>query len=131
MDFTLADTDENWVKEVNGKVILELRLTAPEGREFEETMRVILEREQNWVSVPDLSRKSLTSALDKIKWKNGLCQPFEKNPIPEEAEEEIRVKRRQLMTPPETWKWSYGTEALSEIWEMGYRDVYNLQSFRP
>lgn len=52
MDFTLADTDENWVKEINGKVILELRLTAPEGREFEEITRVILEREQNWVCPP-------------------------------------------------------------------------------
>lgn len=114
MDFTLADTDENWVKEVNGKVILELRLTSPEGREFEEMTRVILEREQNW-----------------IKWKNNLCPSFEVPPVPEEVEEELRAKRRQLMAPPEAWKWSHGTESLSEIWEMGYQDLYNLQSFRP
>jgi hypothetical protein len=65
-----------------------------------------------------------------VKWKNGLSQSFEKAPLPEEVEEEMRVKRRQLMTPPVDWRWSYGTEALTEIWEMGYRDVDNLQTFR-
>lgn len=49
MDFTLSETDENWVKEINGKVILELRATTPDGRAFEEMLRVILEREYNWV----------------------------------------------------------------------------------
>lgn len=51
MDFTLSEQDENWVKEVNGKVILELRATTPDGRAFEEMIRVILERENNWVRI--------------------------------------------------------------------------------
>jgi hypothetical protein len=126
MDFTLADTEENWVKEVNGKVILELRLMAPDGREFEEMTRVILEREQNWVGVLIHIRAPIDICFDQVKWKNGLSQPFEKNPLPEEVEGEIRAKRRELMTPPEKWDWSYGTEALTEIWEMGYRGVEDL-----
>jgi hypothetical protein len=52
MDFSLSEPDENWVKEVNGKVILELRATTPDGRAFEEMLRVILERENNWVRSP-------------------------------------------------------------------------------
>lgn len=51
MDFTLSESGENWVKEISGKVMLELRSTVPEGRAFEEMIRVILEREQGWVCV--------------------------------------------------------------------------------
>jgi hypothetical protein len=49
IDFTLSEADDNWVKEMNGKVMLELRATSPDGRGFEEMIRVILDREQNWV----------------------------------------------------------------------------------
>lgn len=50
MDFVLSETDENWVKEVNTRVMLELRTTTPDGRIFEEMIRTILDRERNWVS---------------------------------------------------------------------------------
>jgi THO complex subunit 1 len=67
IDFTLSEVGENWVKEVNGRVMLELRTTVPEGRAFEEMIRVILEREQNWVGVP---RPSGTSAHNQ----HPLCR---------------------------------------------------------
>ncbi|PVG00892.1 hypothetical protein CPB86DRAFT_152194 [Serendipita vermifera] len=109
IDFTLSEAEENWVKEMNGKVMLELRATSPDGRGFEEMIRVILDREQNW-----------------IKWKNLSCPPFQKGPVTQEIREETRTKRRALMTSPENWSHSHGTEALSEIWTMGYRSLDDI-----
>jgi hypothetical protein len=35
------------------------------------------------------------------------------------------------MTPPENWPHSHGTEALSEIWTMGYRSLDDIAIPRP
>jgi hypothetical protein len=129
IDFTLQDTDAQWVQETYNKAMEELRQTAPNGRVFAETAAVILERDKNWV-----------------RWKNEMCLPFDKEPwsleidVEEEVdgrvvkkkrkvglEEATRDARQKLRESPEEWPWKYGTEPLTEIWEMGYRDLDDLQ----
>ncbi|KAI0095149.1 THO complex subunit 1 transcription elongation factor-domain-containing protein [Irpex rosettiformis] len=125
MDFTLKSTEAQWVQETMHKVSEELRQTTPSGRAFAETVYVILEREKNWV-----------------KWKSELCAPFDKMPWAEEIEAEVnglmqkekvgieeathnaRKKRREK---PEPWPHELGSEPLTEIWLMGYRDLTDLQ----
>ena len=88
-------------------------------------MHIILEREKNWV-----------------RWKNELCAAFDKAPWAqeveveedgqlvkkrvglEEATAELRSKWRK---EPEQWQYTHGSAALTEIWEMGYRDLSDLQ----
>lgn len=70
-----------------------------------------------------------------MKWKNNLCWPFDKEPWGEvvdgvkigleEATKEVRTK---LSEPPKVWPWDLGTEPLSEIWALGYRDLQNLEN---
>ncbi|KAL0068405.1 UDP-glucose-4-epimerase [Marasmius tenuissimus] len=130
MDFTLSDTDAQWVQETFNKGMEELRQTIPNGRTFAETATVILERDKNW-----------------IRWKNELCAPFDKEPWGIEVEEEVEVDgkkekkkrkigleeateeiRQKMREPPEEWQWRFGSESLTEIWEMGYRDLEDLQT---
>ncbi|KAJ8586500.1 UDP-glucose 4-epimerase [Rhizopogon salebrosus TDB-379] len=122
MDFTLELADAQWVNDTIAKASAELRSTAPNGPTFADTVNVILDREKNWV-----------------KWKNDLCAPFDREPWSaevdgrkvgmEEATRGARFKRRK---GPEAWKWNLGSESLTEIWEMGYRDLSDLQSpFQP
>lgn len=118
IDFTLEPTDAQWVQDTIVKATAELRSTAPNGPAFSDTVNVILEREKNWV-----------------KWKNDLCAPFDREPWSaevdgkkvglEEATKDLRAKRRE---EPEGWKWSLGSQPLTEIWEMGYRDLPDLQN---
>ncbi|KAF8559888.1 UDP-glucose 4-epimerase [Imleria badia] len=118
MDFTLEPTDAQWVQDTIVKATAELRSTAPNGPAFADTVNTILEREKNWV-----------------KWKNDLCAPFDREPWSaeidgkkvglEEATKEMRVKRRE---EPQEWQWSLGSQPLTEIWEMGYRDLSDLQN---
>ncbi|KAG1719450.1 THO complex subunit 1 transcription elongation factor-domain-containing protein [Suillus lakei] len=114
MDFTLEPADAQYPAE--------LRSTAPNGPTFADTVNVILDREKNWV-----------------KWKNDLCAPFDREPWSAEvggrkvgmevATREARSKRKE---GPESWKWNLGSESLTEIWEMGYRDLSDLQNpFQP
>ena len=101
----------------------ELRQTAPNGRAFAETAQVILEREKNW-----------------IRWKNELCTPFDRERWREEVEadesgekrkaglqEATEGVRKRMRMEPEEWPHRYGTAALTEIWEMGYRDLSDLE----
>ncbi|KAF8131614.1 THO complex subunit 1 transcription elongation factor-domain-containing protein [Boletus edulis] len=118
MDFTLEPADVQWVQDTIVKATAELRSTAPNGPAFADTVNTILEREKNWV-----------------KWKNDLCAPFDREPWSaevngkrvglEEATKELRSKRRQ---EPEEWQWSLGSQPLTEIWEMGYRDLSDIQN---
>ena len=106
------------MQETLTKVTEELRQTTPNGRTFADTATVILEREKNWV-----------------KWKNELCTPFDKEPWSQdvdgrkvdflEATYSIRERQRES---PANWKWKLGTEALTELWEMGYKDLTDLQN---
>lgn len=42
-------------------------------------------------------------------------------------EEATRKKRTGMMADPEEWEHKFGTAPLTEIWEMGYRDLSDLQ----
>ncbi|KAI0694426.1 hypothetical protein BC835DRAFT_1486299 [Cytidiella melzeri] len=125
IEFTLKPADTIWVQEVINKVGEELRQTTPSGRAFAETVHVILEREKNWV-----------------KWKNELCAPFDKMPWAEEIEVEVdgmmrkekvgieeatKDSRKRRREDPDPWPHELGTEALTEIWMMGYRDLADLK----
>jgi hypothetical protein len=119
MDFTLEPSDAQWAQETMNKAIDELRQTTPNGRAFADTVNVILEREKNWV-----------------KWKNELCSPFDKEPwftLSEDGEKlgleaSTQDIRRKFREDPEEWPWKLGSEPLTEIWQMGYRDLHDLES---
>ncbi|KAI0964094.1 hypothetical protein AcW1_000995 [Taiwanofungus camphoratus] len=127
IDFTLDAGDAQWVQETVTKTTEELRQTTPNGRAFAETVHVILEREKNWV-----------------RWKNELCAPFDREPWTEEIEledgrkrkvgmeEATRDVRKKMRVDPEEWPHLLGSAPLTEIWEMGYRDLTDLQHpFQP
>jgi len=42
-------------------------------------------------------------------------------------EEATRRKKAEMMTDPDEWEHKFGTAPLTEIWEMGYRDLMDLQ----
>jgi len=104
----------------------------PNGRAFAEMVAVVLEREKGWV-----------------KWKNETCPSIEKQAWFQEIEEESREGgerkkrkigleeattglRRKLREPPAEWEWRLGSAPLTEIWDMGYRDLSDLENpFRP
>lgn len=118
MDFTLEPADAQWVQETQAKCIEELKQTAPNGRGFAESVTAILEREKNWV-----------------RWKNEFCMPFDKEPWSEEVdgkrvglEEATKDARKAMMADPEEWEHRFGSAPLSEIWEMGYKDLTDLQN---
>ncbi|KAH7927255.1 UDP-glucose 4-epimerase [Leucogyrophana mollusca] len=118
MDFTLEPADAQWVQEVIAKASAELRSTAPNGPTFADTVNVILDREKNWV-----------------KWKNDMCAPFDRGPWAAEVdgrkvglEEATRAARAKRREEPEDWAYSLGSQPLTEIWEMGYRDLNDLHN---
>ncbi|KAH8119730.1 THO complex subunit 1 transcription elongation factor-domain-containing protein [Phellopilus nigrolimitatus] len=111
MDFTLQPDDTKWAQDTIARVYEELRQTTPNGRAFAETVQTILEREKNWV-----------------QWKNDMCSPFDKEPLPVSVEEETAHLRQKMREPMEDYKHKLGSEALTEIWAMGYRDLYDLEN---
>ena len=60
IDFMLEPDDAQWLQETTTRTTEELRQPA---RAFFGTVQVVLEREKNW-----------------IRWKNGLCTPFNREP---------------------------------------------------
>ncbi|KAF4611518.1 hypothetical protein D9613_004115 [Agrocybe pediades] len=122
MDFTLEESEAQWVHETLNKVTEELRQTTPNGRTFADTASALLEREKNWV-----------------KWKNELCTTFDKDPWSEEIDgkkvglfEATKSIRDKMKEPPNDWEYKLGTAALTEIWETGYTDLEDLKNpFQP
>ncbi|KAJ7070684.1 THO complex subunit 1 transcription elongation factor-domain-containing protein, partial [Mycena amicta] len=121
MDFTLEQSQAEWVQETLNKVMDELKQTTPNGRAFAETVSTILEREKNWV-----------------KWKNELCTAFDKEAWSAEIDG-VRVGlmeasadvRRAMWEPPHEWDWRLGSEPLTEIWD-SYRELRDVQTpFHP
>jgi len=135
VEFTLEPTDAQWVQETQLKCIEELKQTAPNGRLFADSVSAVLEREKSWV-----------------RWKNEQCMPFDKESWSEEIvvdvgggetgeegegdgkvtrkvgfEEATRKKRTEMMADPDEWEHKFGSAPLTEIWEMGYRDLADLQ----
>ncbi|OCB88986.1 hypothetical protein A7U60_g3793 [Sanghuangporus baumii] len=115
MDFTLQPDDAKWVQETMIRVFDEIKQTTPNARAFAETVQTILEREKNWV-----------------RWKNENCSPFDKPPLPVSLEEETAPVRAKMREPMKEFPHNLGSEALTEIWAMGYRDLYDLENrFNP
>ena len=119
MDFTLEPPDAQWAQETVNKAMDELRQTTPNGRASAETVSVILEREKNWV-----------------RWKNELCSPFDKEPWCQQSEDEKCIgleeatsdARKHFRQDLKDWPWKLGSEALTDIWQMGYRDLTDLEN---
>ncbi|KAI9459644.1 THO complex subunit 1 transcription elongation factor-domain-containing protein [Lactarius psammicola] len=112
MEFTLEGDAVQWVSDTIGRALEELRQTAPAGRVFADAVAGVLERERNWV-----------------RWKNELCLSFDREPQPgPNLEESTRSKREGMRTDPEEWSHSLGSAPLTEIWEMGYRDLGDLEN---
>ncbi|KAH9056853.1 hypothetical protein EDB87DRAFT_1675852 [Lactarius vividus] len=116
MEFTLEGDAIQWVSDTIARAFEELRQTAPAGRVFADAVAGVLERERKWV-----------------RWKCDLCSPFDREPPPgPNLEESTRPKREGMRTDPEEWSHSLGSAPLTEIWEMGYRDLGDLENpFQP
>ena len=126
MDFTLEPEDAKWVQEQITKIYDEIKQTTPNGRAFSETVQTIIEREKNWVSLCQRLTRSHSDVSKKVRWKNGLCEPFDMPAL--DPPMEIRAKEglAKLNEPLEEYQHKLGSEALSEIWAMGYRDLDEL-----
>ncbi|KAH9046953.1 THO complex subunit 1 transcription elongation factor-domain-containing protein [Lactarius deliciosus] len=116
MEFTLEGDTLQWVSDTIARAFEELRQTAPAGRVFADAVAGVLERERKWV-----------------RWKCDLCSPFDREPQPgPNLEESTRSKREGMRKDPEEWSHSLGSAPLTEIWEMGYRDLGDLENpFQP
>lgn len=129
MDFILENDDATWVQETINRVFEELRQTAPNGRAFSDTVQSILEREKNWVRL--LCHHQMPSAFlcvyNQIRWKNDLCPPFDKEALPLTLEERAAPYFAKMSEPVQDYKHKLGSESLTEIWAMGYRDLFDLQ----
>jgi hypothetical protein len=55
-----------------------------------------------------------------------MCPSFERVPVPS-FDETTTANLAKLQEPLEPWEWKYGTEALTELFEMGYRDITELE----
>ena len=112
MEFTLEGDAVQWVADTMVRALEELRQTAPAGRVFADAVVGVLERERNWV-----------------RWKNDTCPPFDRYPEPDSTlEERTSAKREVMRAEPEEWAHSLGSAPLTEIWEMGYRDLGDLEN---
>ncbi|GJJ11787.1 hypothetical protein Clacol_006025 [Clathrus columnatus] len=110
MDFTLNTTDEKWCQDTWTRVVEEIRATTPGGKSIAETVCAILEREKNW-----------------IRWKNDTCPPFDKEPLQPLLEEQTRGKRQKMMEPQPPWRYRWGTEAITELWETGFHALQDCE----
>ncbi|KZS93046.1 hypothetical protein SISNIDRAFT_485984 [Sistotremastrum niveocremeum HHB9708] len=109
MDFVLEAADEKWTADSWTKAMQELKATTPFGKEFADTVAVILQRERNWIS-----------------WKNDLCPSFEKPAVPSLDSDTIQARSEKL-APIADWEWKYGSEPLTDLFEMGYKDITDLE----
>lgn len=112
MEFTLEDGAAQWVSDTIVRAHEELKQTAPAGRLFADAVAGVLERERNWV-----------------RWKNDLCSPFDRESVlGSTLEERTRAKREEMRAEPDDWPHALGSAPLTEIWEMGYRDLWDLEN---
>ena len=57
-----------------------------------------------------------------------MCEPFDKPPLQNSLEDDALPHLKQLKDPIEEYPHKFGSEALSEIWAMGYRDLRDLEN---
>jgi DNA-binding protein YbaB len=118
IDFTLEAEEAQWVQDTLSKAMEELKQTTPNGRAFADTVQTILEREKNWV-----------------KWKNELCAPFDKETWSTRVDdrnvgliEATKELRERMRATREDWSFTLGSAPLTDIWQMGYRDLHDLEN---
>ncbi|KAI0319956.1 UDP-glucose 4-epimerase [Amylostereum chailletii] len=114
MEFTLEGEDAHWAAEAAARAQEELRQTAPGGRVFSDTISAILEREKNWVH-----------------WKNEMCPAFDREPWADAGrtmEDATRDVRKRMREAPADWPHTLGSAPLTEIWDMGYRSLQDLEN---
>jgi len=70
-----------------------------------------------------------------VKWKNELCALFDKETwsVTKNTEKSglfkaMRELRQRLRQPQEDWRYTLGIEPLTEIWQMDYRDLHDLEN---
>ncbi|KAH7101445.1 THO complex subunit 1 transcription elongation factor-domain-containing protein [Auriculariales sp. MPI-PUGE-AT-0066] len=107
INFTLDEDGEKWCKETWAKVVEELRSMSPHGRQYTDTLLLILRLERNWV-----------------KWKAAGCPPFDKPALPQSAfRAQARERRKKILAPPPPPEWSHGSKGLSEMWDRGWDEI--------
>ena len=57
-----------------------------------------------------------------------MCEPFEKPPLEPPIELSAKPQLAKLNEPMEEYEHKLGSEALTEIWAMGYRDLRDLEN---
>lgn len=125
MDFVLEAADEKWTADNWTKAMQELKATTPFGKEFADTVAVILQRERNWVC-NSLALIGHVLSFPQISWKNDLCPSFEKPAVPSLDSDTIQARSEKL-APIADWEWKYGSEPLTDLFEMGYKDITDLE----
>jgi aldose 1-epimerase len=145
-DFTLEPADAQWATETLARANEELKNTAPGGRLFAETVSVLTEREKNWVrwkadmckefekgrfrveiEMEDDQDTTIKPENDEYVGENEATNKQKRKRMVglEEATKKVRL---ELSQPPEEWIYRLGSEPLTEIWDMGYRDLSDLQT---
>ena len=73
---------------------------------------------------------SKLNLVTKVKWKNMMCEAllFTRPPTAS-LHEQVLPSLEKLNEPMEEYKHKIGTEAVTEIWAMGYRDLRDLENF--
>jgi aldose 1-epimerase len=145
-DFTLEPADAQWATETLARANEELKNTAPGGRLFAETVSVLTEREKNWVRWKADMCKEFEKGRFRVEIEVEDDQDTTINPENDEyiGENEATNKQKrkkmvglegatkkarlELSQPPEEWIYRLGSEPLTEIWDMGYRDLSDLQT---
>ncbi|TFK56323.1 hypothetical protein OE88DRAFT_1740661 [Heliocybe sulcata] len=130
-DFTLDEDNAKWVQSTIDTVTREfLPSTFPNGVLFRDTVKAVLEQEKKW-----------------SEWKNDVCPYYERLPWHKVVRDEkgnavkdtngkethlsletiIAPIRKKIREDPPEWEHRLGSAPLTEIWEMGYRDLRDLQ----
>ena len=108
----LNDTQLSWVNEATEMAYTSISETPPDGKRFCETVKHILNREENW-----------------INWKNEGCPSFAKmNPI-SETEVVQKKKKRSIgedFVLSQNKKLNMGTSELTRLWNLNPGYIFLL-----
>lgn len=97
----LPDSQLLWVKEISGQVVVLLEETPPDGKSFAEYIKLVIEREETWIT-----------------WKNEGCPSFEK-PLAQIPSLSAKTKERlgdKIYKLKE--EKDIGSQELSRLWNL-------------
>ena len=99
---TLSDAHSLWVTDTTSKVYGLLEETPPNGKQFTEYVKLVLQREETWIA-----------------WKNEGCPSFEKSPVvPAEMEEMQKDVKLGDKLPLMKYEKDIGSKELSRLWNL-------------